>query len=57
MLPNGPEFLATWLGLARIGVVEVPINIAYKGDLLTYILNKAECKALVISEQCVDCCD
>ena len=55
MLPNGPEFLATWLGLARIGVVEVPINVAYKGDLLTYILNKAECKALVISEQYVDC--
>ena len=32
MLPNSPEFLATWLGLARIGVIEVPINVAYRGD-------------------------
>lgn len=51
MLPNCPEFLAVWLGLTRIGVIEVPINTAFRGDLLTYILNKAECKAIVISSQ------
>ena len=54
MLPNSPEFLAVWLGLARIGVIEVPINTALKGDLLSYILNKAECQAIVISSQWVD---
>ena len=54
MLPNSPEFLATWLGLARLGVIEVPINVAYRGDLLAYILNKAECKAIVISSQWVE---
>ena len=54
MLPNSPEFLATWLGLARIGVIEVPINTAYRGDLFAYILNKAECQAIVISSQWVD---
>ena len=54
MLPNSPEFLATWLGLARIGVIEVPINVAYRGDLLAYILNQAECQAIVISSQWVD---
>ncbi|MBM4761830.1 ATP-dependent acyl-CoA ligase [Bacillus sp. B15-48] len=54
MMPNSPEFLATWLGLARLGVIEVPINTAYRGDLLTYILNKAECQAIVISSQWVE---
>ncbi|MDT8860253.1 ATP-dependent acyl-CoA ligase [Alkalihalobacillus sp. MEB130] len=54
MLPNSPEFLVTWLGLARLGVIEVPINIAYKGDLLAYILNKAKCQALVISSIWID---
>ncbi|MBM4761829.1 AMP-binding protein [Bacillus sp. B15-48] len=54
MLPNSPEFLATWLGLSRIGVIEVPINTAFRGDLLTYILNKAECQAIVVSSQWVD---
>ncbi|ARK29957.1 AMP-binding protein [Halalkalibacter krulwichiae] len=54
MLPNSSEFLVTWLGLARIGVIEVPINVAYKGDLLTYILNKATCQAIVISSKWVE---
>ncbi len=54
MLPNSPEFLAVWLGLTRIGVIEVPINTAFRGDLLTYILNKAECKAIVISSKWVE---
>ena len=54
MLPNSPEFLAVWLGLTRVGVIEVPINTAFRGDLLTYILNKAECQAIVISSQWVD---
>ncbi|WP_216829881.1 ATP-dependent acyl-CoA ligase [Alkalihalobacterium elongatum] len=54
MLPNSPEFLATWLGLARLGVIEVPVNVGLRGDLLAYILNKAECQAIVISSQWVD---
>lgn len=54
MLPNSPEFLITWLGLARLGVIEVPINVAFRGDLLVYILNKAKCQALVISAQWVE---
>lgn len=54
MLPNSPEFLAAWLGLARLGVIEVPINTAFRGDLLAYILNKAECQAIVISSQWVE---
>ncbi len=44
MLPNSSEFLASWLGFARLGVIEVLINVAYRGDLLAYILNKAECE-------------
>lgn len=54
MLGNSPEFLATWLGLARLGVIEVPINTAFRGDLLAYILNKAECQAIVISSEWVE---
>ncbi|WP_209121005.1 AMP-binding protein [Alkalihalobacillus sp. BA299] len=54
MLPNSPEFLYTWLGLSRLGVIEVPINTSFRGDLLTYMLNKAECQAIVISSDLVD---
>ncbi|MFC2949153.1 ATP-dependent acyl-CoA ligase [Virgibacillus sediminis] len=54
MLPNGPEFLSIWLGLAKLGAMEVPINTAFKGDSLAYILNKAECKVLVVSAEWVE---
>lgn len=48
MLPNGPAFLETWFGLARLGVVEVPINTAYRGDILGYVLRQSRCRALVV---------
>ncbi|WP_179151867.1 AMP-binding protein [Oceanobacillus senegalensis] len=51
MLPNSPEFLKTWLGLTRIGVIEVPVNTGLRGDLLSYILNQAKCKAIVIDSE------
>lgn len=54
MLPNSPEFLKVWLGLARLGVIEVPINTAFRGDLLAYILNQAECQVLVISSKWIE---
>ena len=51
MLANRPEFLAAWLGVARAGLVEVPVNTAYKGDLLAYLLDNAQCEALVLEAQ------
>jgi crotonobetaine/carnitine-CoA ligase len=50
-LPNCPEFLAAWFGMARAGVVEVPLNVGLRGDLLAYTLNQAECRVLVISAE------
>jgi crotonobetaine/carnitine-CoA ligase len=46
MLPNCPEYLYCWFGLAKIGAVMVPINTAHKGDLLQYIVNQSEAEAI-----------
>lgn len=54
MLPNQPEFLAAWLGVARAGLVEVPVNTAYKGYLLSYLLENAQCEALIVDAGWVD---
>lgn len=54
MLPNCPEFLYTWFALAKIGAVEVPVNTAFKGDFLSYIVNNSDSKILVIDEQFLD---
>ncbi|MCL5264657.1 MAG: ATP-dependent acyl-CoA ligase [Chloroflexi bacterium] len=47
LLPNSPEFLYTWLGLNKIGASMVPINVAFKGREVEYILNHSEAKMLV----------
>lgn len=48
LLENGREFLFTWHALAKSGVVEVPINTAFKGDLLAYVLDQADSSALIL---------
>lgn len=47
MLPNRPEFLYVWFGLAKIGGVMVPINTALKGEGLQYIINHSEARFIV----------
>jgi carnitine-CoA ligase len=47
MLPNRPEYLYTWFGLAKIGAVMVPVNTAHKGQLLGYILNASDAEAVI----------
>lgn len=48
MLPNSPEFLYTWLGLNKIGAIEVPINVGFKETEVKYILQHSEASAIVI---------
>ena len=49
MLPNCPEFPLSWLALAKIGAVMVPINNRYKAVDLEYVLNDSDSCALVIN--------
>src|SRR2546430_1229153 len=34
MLADGVELIATWIASAKLGVVDVPVNTAYRGDIL-----------------------
>ena len=47
LLPNGPEFLYCWFGLAMLGAISVPVNTAYKRDETAFILQDAAAKAIV----------
>jgi crotonobetaine/carnitine-CoA ligase len=42
MLNNAPETIALLLGLAKAGLVWVPVNVALRGDNLRYLLDHAE---------------
>jgi crotonobetaine/carnitine-CoA ligase len=54
MLPNCPEYLYLLFGAAKIGAITVPINTAYKGPLLTHLLNNSDAEVLVVDEQYAD---
>jgi crotonobetaine/carnitine-CoA ligase len=50
MLANRPEYLAAWFGLAKLGAIEVPINTAHRGYLLSYLINQAQCGVLIVEK-------
>ncbi|MDB5726488.1 MAG: ATP-dependent acyl-CoA ligase [Novosphingobium sp.] len=47
LLPNCPEFIFLWFGLAKIGAIEVAISDAYKGSFLTHPLQLSKARILV----------
>ena len=49
MLPNCPEYLYCWFGLAKIGAVIVTINTQIKGDSLKYLIEASDSKLVAIS--------
>ena len=54
MLPNCPEFIYIWFGLAKIGAVEVPVNTSYRGEFLRHIVDQSDSKVFVIAEEFLD---
>lgn len=51
MLPNGPASVLIWFAIMKIGAVIVPVNTAYRGKELDYILNQSDAQALIIGDQ------
>lgn len=49
--PNCAEWVITQLATAKIGLILVNINPAYRVSELEYALNKVECKALILAER------
>jgi crotonobetaine/carnitine-CoA ligase len=47
-IPNCPEYLYGWLGLAKIGAILVPINTNYKTQETRYILHHSEANTLLV---------
>jgi acyl-CoA synthetase (AMP-forming)/AMP-acid ligase II len=48
MLPNSPVFMLTWLALARLGAVMVPVNTRYTARELAYTLRDSDAVWLVM---------
>jgi crotonobetaine/carnitine-CoA ligase len=48
LLPNCPEYLFCWFGVAKIGCASVSISNSLKEDLLEYLLHNSDIKILII---------
>ena len=46
-MENRPEYVATWLGLAKIGVVPALINYNLRKDALLHTITVADCRAII----------
>lgn len=46
MLPNGEPFLTIYFALGKLGAIAVPINPAYRGYMLEYVLADTACTTL-----------
>src|SRR3990170_1820828 len=51
LLPDGPEFVATFLGTMKIGAVPVPINVLATPSDVAYFLNDSRAKALIVCQE------
>jgi fatty-acyl-CoA synthase len=49
--PNNAEWVLTQFATAKLGLILVNINPAYRISELDYALNKVKCKALILAEQ------
>lgn len=51
MMPNKPEFVATWLGLGKIGVITALVNTNLRLQVFTHCLNIANVKAIIYGQE------
>jgi len=51
MLPNVPEFLATWFALSKLGAVEAPVNTALRGQSLVHVLGDIGAPTLIAGRE------
>jgi crotonobetaine/carnitine-CoA ligase len=48
MVPPCVEAVASWLGIGRLGALEVTVNTSYVGNLLKYVIDDSQAATLVI---------
>ncbi len=54
MLPDTVEYIVIWCALSKLGAIEVPVNVHYRGSILTHILNDSAARTMVIDASFLD---
>ena len=51
LMENRPEYIATWLGLSRVGVVTALLNTNLTGERLAHCLREADTRHWIVGEE------
>jgi len=51
LMLNRPEFVMTWLGLAKVGVVTALLNTSATGEVLGHALRQVDARALIVGSE------
>ena len=51
MMPSSVRYIALWFAISKVGAVEVPVNGAYRGEVLRHILRTAKPKAALVASE------
>lgn len=54
MMPNVPEFLATWFAVSKLGAVEAPVNTALRGQSLVHVLGDIGARTLIAGRESLE---
>ena len=54
MLPDTVDYILVWCGISKIGAIEVPVNVHYKGALLAYLINDSLAETIVVDVRFLD---
>jgi crotonobetaine/carnitine-CoA ligase len=54
MLDNSMEHIDSWIALGKLGAIEIPINTAYTGEILQYLIAHCDAEILVCDQRHLD---
>jgi crotonobetaine/carnitine-CoA ligase len=54
MMRNRAEFVLSWLAAARLGAVQVPVNVDYRGPFFEHLVNTAAASVLIVEDALLD---
>ncbi|MDO8310424.1 MAG: AMP-binding protein, partial [Sideroxyarcus sp.] len=56
-MDTSAEYMYLWMALSKVGAVEVPINTAYRGDVLKHVLHTCQATACILDDRFIDTVD
>ena len=54
MLPNTIDYVTVFCALGKMGSLQVPVNVAYKGGILRHIVNDSDARVMIVDHGFLD---